>query len=182
MPLTGGVHGMNKLFVMILFAITIGIFSGCGGSTGGGGGGTVATPPTKAIIKISTKGTLASGTQIGGVEVSVKLPAGVSAKTLNASTTETAGEVVEASGVATNNSQVVGTYTNQTGLTSGGTVRIFLSTGTGFPVGEFATMSTDIAAGYAPVSADFNQITAIVKDLNGVDITGLTTDYSAVFK
>lgn len=161
---------------MVLLALAMGIFSGCGG----GGGGSGSAPPTKAEIKLSVKDTLSTGKLVGGVDVSMILPTGVSAKTINSSTTKTDTGVVQASGGATGLPNMTGTYTSSTR-----TVRILFPTSNGFPAGQFATINADIATGSAPVAADFNQITAVIKDftVNGVaDYNGAIIEYSVVFK
>ena len=71
---------------------------------GGGGGGDAAPPSTKAIVTISTSGTLPAGTKIGGIQVTVNLPAGVTAKaslySAGSSTMVTDTGVITASGTA----------------------------------------------------------------------------------
>jgi hypothetical protein len=52
-------------------------------SCGGGGGGTTPTPttqPTSAVVKLSTQGTLTVGTLIGGIDIKVDFPSGVTAQ------------------------------------------------------------------------------------------------------
>ena len=155
----------KTLNLLALSAMLI-VLSNCGG--GGSGSNPPPAQPTTALVKVSLQGTLASGTTIGGVDMSMTLPAGVSVKT-QLNSTETASSVVTASGVAATNSQVISTYTSTTGV-----VRILLANAEGFGVGEVALVNCDISAGYSPATSDFTQSALSATDLNGNIITGLT--------
>jgi hypothetical protein len=133
--------------------------------------------PTKAILNISTSGTLPAGTLIGGVDISVSLAAGVSLKT-TANPPDVDAGVVAASGVAATGSTVLATYSAPSG-SGPGTARLLIANPNGFGAGEFATIDCDIAAGSNPQAADFSLLNFTVKDLNGAELTGLTPGFAA---
>jgi hypothetical protein len=153
---------------------------------GGGGGTTVVTPqPTKAVLTLSTSGTLTGGTVIGGIEVEVDLPAGVTTKatttTANPLIMETDSGVVTASGVASGANLVQGTYTTGAAPNTYKVEVLLASTG-GFSTGQFATVNCDIAAGANPATSDFHTANFVAKDLSsGATITGLTVGLTAEF-
>lgn len=161
---------------MALFGIIS--LSGCGG--GGGGGNTPSPQPATAVLKISTQGTLPSGTQIGGIDVTIALPTGVTVKSVT-SPPETDSGVVVTSGVAVSNSTVLSTYTAATS-TSTGKVRVLLANSNGFGTGEFMTIHCDIASGSTPTASDFSLSGFVAKDLNGVAISGLNSAFTAAFQ
>jgi len=152
--------------LMILLPAVL-VLSSCGG--GGNGVGNTNTQPTAALVKLYTAGTLASGTQIGGIDVMLHLPSGVSVKSVS-NPPETDNGIVMASGLAVPNSSVVASYTAYTGV-----VHILLANPNGFGTGEFATVNCDITAGSHPVQTDFTVSGMTAKDLNGSDISGLNS-------
>lgn len=165
--------------VILLITITLGLAIGCGG--GGGGGGTPggnSTQPTQVIVKIAITGTLPTGTLIGGIDITVSLASGVSAKSTS-NPPETDAGIVVASGVASSNSQILATYTPPSGSTNGLT-RLLVINASGFGTGEFATVTGDIAAGYQPTSALFSVTTLTVTDLNGAPLSGLAAVFTVV--
>ncbi len=137
----------------------------------------------KATIKISTVG--ASGTLIGGIEITLKLPAGVTVRASLAQPTDaklsTHGGVVIASGVTPSNSVVVATYSAATNLVAG-TVRIFIPTSAGFAIGEFVTVNCDVVAGSNPNAADFGLFDFVVGDVNGVPLSAITATLAATIQ
>jgi len=142
--------------------------------TGGGGG---APQPTTAVVKLLTVGTLASGIQIGGIDVTLHLPSGVTVKT-ETKPPQTDSGVVIASGVTTTtNSYLISTFTPSTN-----DVRILVvnSDGFGFATGEYVTVNCDIASGSHPVPTDFTVTSMTVKDLIDANaINGLTAGITA---
>ncbi len=159
----------KNLWIMAIVLIATTALSGCGG----GGGGAPSPPPatpTRAVLKLSTTGT---GTQIGGLDVIVQLPAGVTVKSTNAP--ETDAGVVVASGQAASNSLVTSTYTPA----SGGApafVRVGLVNGNtnGFDIGEFVTINCDLANGTAPSAADFVITSETVWGITGAVENGVS--------
>ncbi len=147
----------------------------------GCGGGTSDDPPvpTTATIKIMATGDLAAGTLIGGVNVNLVLPAGVTVKATadaaNPAVMVTNAGVVAASGVATGaNTLTTATYNATTN-----TVAIHLANDTGFATGEFVTVNADIAVGTIPTVTSFGVSGLNAVDLNGATITGLTAGFTA---
>ena len=149
--------------------LTLALLSACGS----GGGGAPAEPPTKAIVKLSTSG---AASQIGGVDVTIGLPTGVTVKA-TASPPETDNGVVVASGQAAVSSTLIAT-------SGAGTVRIVLvNSGTnGFGTGEFATITCDLAEGTEPTAGDFTVQAAMVSDINGNSISGATVAAGVVLE
>lgn len=134
---------------LLLSACLLFTLSGCG--SGGGGNGSAA--PTKSVVKLSTQGTVPTQSTVGGVQLTLVLPAGVTVKADN--TGKTNGGVVVASGVATGADVYTGTYTPATASTDG-TLEIWIANSqTGFGTGEFVTVTCDLAAGAAPKATDF---------------------------
>lgn len=154
-----------------LTACTVLAVFGCGGD--GGGGTSSTTPETPgaptAVLKLSTQGTLPAGTLIGGVDVTMNLPEGVTARADSAGATE-AG-VVAASGDAQGGTAVA-KYTDASGSTPG-QVRAAVVKAQGFTTGEFVTINCDFT-GTAPTAAGFTVAALSVTDVNGVAITGLS--------
>lgn len=160
-------------------AIPLLLIAACGGGGGGGGG---KAQPTTAVLKISTQGTLAGGTQIGGIDISVNLPAGVTAK---ATADANSGKLVTDAGVVTASGVAAGTNATALAVYTAGppaVVSINLANPNGFGTGEFVTVDCDIAAGHSPKSADFSLAGFTAVDLNGAAIAGLTPGFTADIK
>ncbi len=174
-----------KIFnaAMLLLSVTT-MLVACGG---GGGGGTSTPPvqPTTATIKISTQGTYPSGALIGGVDVTLSLPAGVTVKAtpdpMNSSVLVTNTGVVITSGVATVNSTTLATYSAATNLVTG-TTHIKIVNPTGFSTGEFITVNCDIATGNNPKTADFSLSNFAAVDLNGTPLSALAASFVAAIQ
>ena len=169
-------HGL--LIGMLLLLISVLSFTACGG----GCGGNDSQPPTKATVKIMASGSLSTGTLIAGVDVTLNLPAGVTVKatadTVHPSVYITDAGAVTASGVAAANTTLaLATYTAAS--SSPGKVVINLVNPNGFSVGEFVTVSCDIAAGAAPTTQSFSVSNFKAVGLDGAVITGLTAGLTA---
>jgi hypothetical protein len=166
----------------ILSWLAMSVFSalvlfGCGG--GGGGGSSTPQPPagTNIIATIGLTGTLNAGQSIGGVDVVLNLPAGVSA--VADGTGETAaGVVVPVGGAA--GSLPVGKYTAAAGGNPG-TVRVVLVKTAGFSTGDFVTINLAYTAGSKPNQNDFSTgaLSVIDASNSSTAITGLTTTLNA---
>lgn len=157
---------MNKKTGVAIF-LTL-VLSACGGGSGGGVG-TAPPAPAKAIVKLSTSGP--GDARIGGVDVTLALPDGVTVKSASNPPETDAGAVVP-SGQAAANSFVASVFT----AGSPGTVHIALMNGNadGFGNGEFATITCELAPGATPVASDFTVLSSTVSDINGADISGVT--------
>ena len=170
---------MKRTTVILLLLATTTILSACGG---GGGGSTPAA--TTATIKISTQGTFPLGTLIGGINVTLVLPAGVTVKAtpdpVNTSVLVTDSGVVISSGVAVSNSTILATYSAATSSVAG-TVNIQIANPNGFVKGEFVTVSAGIATGN-PTASNFSLPSFAAVDLNGTPLGALTATLVATIQ
>ena len=164
---------LSGLLIFILALFTI---AGCGENNDEE---TQPTQPTTATLKIMSQGT---STQIGGIDVSVVLPAGVTVKATPDSTNPavqvTNSGVVAASGESAGaNTNTHASYYAAT-TSSPGTVMVQVANADGFGTGEFVTINCDIAAGNIPEAADFSVTLVKAVDINGASI-GLTVGNTA---
>jgi hypothetical protein len=130
----------NPNLIIILFSL-ITLISACGG--GGGGGTPPATAPTTAKLILAASGGLPEETRVGGIEITVILPTGVTvAATPDSESPDKlvvdAGSLSAAPGAP--GSLINGTYTPAT-ETDPGTVSIFIASSSGFATGEFAVLT-----------------------------------------
>jgi hypothetical protein len=174
-------------FLIILFGLLT--ISGCGGSSGGS-----APPPaaasvpssasaTKAIITLSTRGTLTAPALIGSIDGVVNLPANVTVKASAQGSLITDTSVVSAVGAAAGAEKAQYIYgTSATGSTH--TVHVFIAKTAGFPTGDFATVICDIASGSSPPTADFSLagFTVVDNSLSGLALSGLTVNFNVVLQ
>lgn len=132
---------MHKIYGF--FIITLLFLSGCGGS----GGGTPTVQPTIARVTLATQGTLPTG-ELSGIGVTLQLPPGVT-PALAANGSVDSG-VVRPSGVLANNASpaIPTDYIPANGATMG-TLTFVLACNPpdGFGIGEFATVTLNIAPG-----------------------------------
>lgn len=156
--------------ILFCFCLTL-LLSACGG----GGGGTPAPAPTKAIIKVSTAN-VPTGTKVGGVQISIVLPSGVTPSILSGN--DASGSVV-ASGNAGSGLLAASSYDASTRTLTPGTV-----SGSGFDSGEFLTITCSIATGVTVTASDFpSQATVIViSDVIGNTIPGATSPINVTFQ
>jgi len=150
---------------------------GCGGgvsTTADAPGGT--SPAPKAVITLSTNGTLSAGTAIGGLGVTVDLPDTVTVKTTAGGTVESG--VVVTSGVAAGQATVLALYSGATATAPAKLYLVLAGGSSGMPVGEFATVTCDVKSGVKPAGSDFilNDFSAV--DTSGVAIPSLTAGLS----
>lgn len=187
---SGGIRTIKKRSIaFIVIAFCLAALTACGGGGGGAAPTTTTAPgePTKATIKLATAGSLGAGVQIGAIDVTVVLLTGVTVKAspdnVNPSVLLTDTGVVTASGVA-GTGTIVGpaVYTAATG-TMPGTVQIAFINVPGFSIGEFCTVTTDIAAGLAVTASNVIGLEALtVWDESGQVITGLSPAFTAVLR
>ena len=175
---------LNKTgFSGILLLAMIALLSGGCSSGGDSGTGNGTQDPTTATIKITAIGTLPTNSTIGGVDLSLILPAGVTVKTSpgNLSALVPDAGIVTASGAAAANSRVYAVYTAGAGAVLG-SVRILLANTQGFAPGEFVTVDCDIASGHRPATADFSASGIKFVDGNGKALDGLSATVNAVLQ
>jgi len=166
---------MKKIsLASLILALGFTVLSACGGDSGSA---PLPSPPTKAVIKIETAGTLDQGVMIGGITVTGVLPAGVTVKATpdaqNPAFLVTDSDVVIASGVTGTNASAYATY-NATNRK----VNILVYGQEGFGIGEFVTVTCDIAPGTRPTAGSFGLEGFISKDLNGSPIGTLTAGFT----
>jgi hypothetical protein len=142
-------------------AIARSAFIGSAQNTTGVTGNTAATSIT---VKLSTKGTLAVANSIGGVELTLNLPVGVSI----ANTAGDAAASVAASGEAVTGSTVGANFVDATP----DTVKVIVvKQPVGFGIGEFATVTLTKTAGSVVTPAHI--VVTGFKAVNGVvDVNG----------
>ncbi|MFZ5524776.1 MAG: hypothetical protein ACOY9D_11945 [Pseudomonadota bacterium] len=175
---------MKKITVALLLLVATMMLFAC---SGGGGGGTSSPPgqSSTATIKISTQGTYPSGALIGGINVTLTLPTGVIVKskpdTYATSVLVTDIGGVVSSGVASANSSVLATFSPAAG-NDAGTVNIQIANPSGFVIGEFVTVNSDIAFGSNPVAGDFSLSKFVAVDLNGAVLSTLSATLAATIK
>lgn len=140
-----------------------------------------APDPSSAVLRLSSVGTLAAGSYLAGIDVTVQLPVGVSVSA-DANNVVSAG-VVTASGVATDSSVTIVAYVPAT-ATAPATLEFLITSSAqgGFGVGEFATVNCLIAAGNFPTQAQFILPAADFRPANNLleQAAGLTAGLTAV--
>lgn len=164
---------MLKKSHIILFCFSLSLLlTACGG---GGGTPAPAPPPTKAILKVSTAN-IPANTKIGGAQISIVLPLGVSPSVLSGN--DASGSVVT-SGNASSGSITLSSYDASSRTLTPGTI-----SGTAFDPGEFLTITCSIASGTTITAADFpTQATVIsIFDENAISILGATSPISVTFQ
>ena len=153
-----------------LLALAIASMCGCAGTVKSAPAEAVAPGASMALLTLGTQGNLPPQGSIGGIDVTLNLPPGVTAKADK--TSETLPGVVVTSGVA----QGVATVAKFTPAANGSPaqIRMVLAEIKGFGIGEFATIHLDIT-GPAPLVNDFSTANVTISDPNGKTINGLTT-------
>ncbi|HEY6872135.1 MAG TPA: hypothetical protein VI298_05325 [Geobacteraceae bacterium] len=151
---------------------TVNLTSAAGGTvvvkaTAGAVSDTVSVPfviqSTLAIVKVQTSGALPAGVLLGGISASVSYPA---YKGLSIASSD-----VVASGYG------AGAYFEP--IVSTGNVGLVLLSQTGFPAGEFATLTFQIAPGNFPMASDFSA-DGLVEDSHYSLLSGMTITIKSV--
>lgn len=147
------------------------------------------TTASKVTLKISSAGTLTPPARIGGVEVVVNLPPGISVPLIDAVTGEVDPAAVFISGVAVTTGtapQFTARFAPAT-ATSPATIKLVLVNITGFVTGEFATLNLNKTIGSVATPAHFvlTGFTAVDSVLTGGSlggaIPGITSTLTASF-
>jgi len=164
-----------RLFMTIITAA----LAACGG--GGGGASEPAPSETTAVLKIGTQWTLASGTSLYGVGITVTLPTGVTVATESSGNVSSSVAVV--SGVASGGNMATPIYTPATATANATLKLIVAAAGSGFGTGEFVTVTCNLPAGNSLQTSDFPA--TVLSDLEPANqllapISGLTPTISAV--
>ncbi|MBJ6725073.1 hypothetical protein [Geomesophilobacter sediminis] len=139
-----------------------------------GCGSAASSPPNRVVLKLST-GSAGAGAvpTIGDLALQLTLPPGVSVAVASDGSGQTAEGVVAVSGTAAApNTVALAKYSAVTGLV---TLQIVKSDG--FPPGEFATVTCDVAPGASPASAGFDITDFAAFDLAGNAISGLAAAF-----
>ena len=164
---------------LLMMLLMLAVLSACGG--GGGGGGAFLLPPsttnTKAVLTLSTSGT---GTTIHGVQVTVNLPSGVTAKgslcTGGTLTCPTDAGVVTVNGAAAGADLAGSSY-----VPSMRTITLIIASNSGFTTGDFATVNCDIVSGN-PGATSFTLSDFKAVDGLGAAIGTITPGFTAAFQ
>lgn len=153
--------------------LTIVGVAGCGGGGGGDDDGNVSA--VKASL--GTAGLLEGGQQIGGVQMTLHIPLGVTVKT-DPQTGEVSNEVVRLIGAATSGTSVGAVYVAPS-ETAQGELQFLVVNAYGFAPGEIIEIQLDITAGYFPVASDFSLSEFTASDLDGNLLTDLVATMTA---
>jgi hypothetical protein len=133
------------------------------------------------VLTLSVQGTVPPATQIGGIEVVVNFPLGVTAKAVpapaNPAIMVADTGVVTVTGGAAGAEVVNGTIATTPTPAFALDLRIIKSGG--FATGNIAIVNCDISSGVHPAAADFSLANFKAVDLNGVPLPGLTVGFTA---
>lgn len=164
-------------FLIMLFVVSS--LAACHGSKGN-------NQTSRAVITLSTSGTLPAGALIYGADATINLPAGVTAKASPSSANplimDTDTGVVVAAGASVGAELVLATYTTSTTSPSTYSVELHVAKSDGFSTGDFVTVNCDIAAGNNPGASDFSVTDFKAVDQNGAPLTGLTLGMTAAIQ
>jgi hypothetical protein len=166
----GGLSGES--ITMINTAITT--FNNSGTNQTGGNISTVPIP-SAGMLKMSSSG---ASLLIGAIDVTVKLPAGVTVEADPNTGEVTSGGDIKVSGVAAvgNNSLTLAKFTP-----ASGDLHIAMENTAGFGSGEFVTIKFDLAPGtYLPALNAFTVVSVAAKAIDGSALTGVTAAPSSV--
>jgi hypothetical protein len=157
---------------------------------------TVDPAPTKALITFSTSLPAGLTEQIGSVDVTIELPAGVTLATPagvvptgSAGLLKLSGEGASFAGLPGANTSIIGNYTPAT-ATAKATVTMSTiaqtNAGQGMNAGEYATLSCDLTPGATVRLSDFTPFTALlIGNASGVKLydplVGISGPASASF-
>jgi hypothetical protein len=138
-----------------------------------------STPRQKAVITLSTTGSLSPGTSIGGLGITVVLPDTVYVRTTGGNVSS---GVVAASGVASGQATVLTLYSGATTTLPAKLYLVLAGDSSGLPVGEFATITVDVKSGSDPAPSDFTLDAFSAVDTSGVSIPTVAADFREAVK
>ncbi len=160
-----------RFTILPLLAFFMAGLAGCGG----GGGLSSPAGTNTAVVTLSVQGTISS---LGGVDVIVDLPAGVTVAADASNNYAVSSGVLTPQGTAANSSLVAGRFIPAT-ATSPAKVQIGLINSVGFMPGKFLTMKCDIAPGTTPQASGFSvESGASVIDSTGRPVSGASVTLS----
>jgi hypothetical protein len=180
-----------KLKNLILMTAALIGLAACGGGGGGSVSGVTQPGTGTALVSLGTTGSVPAGGAIGGIDVTLSLPTGVTVPAdpspLNpAVLVPSAGVVTLKGGAAATASQTLLSSTYQPAASGNpGTVTVRLVSAAGFAPGDvFATVNCNLG-GSTPVPADFsvkpNLAPSGVVDLNGAVLGSVSVNLSVAF-
>ncbi len=170
MPVPRTAHSTAAAVCAMLIALGS---AGCGGGvTSAPAGGPGSTASQKAVVTLSTSGSLAGGTAIGGLGITVDLPDTVTIGTTPGGNVDSG--VVAASGVASGQATVLALYSGPTATARAKLHLVLASSSSGMPVGEFATITCGVRSGTNPTAADFSLNDFSAVDTSGASLSTLT--------
>ena len=141
-----------KLFTLMIVAIFS--LTACGG---GGEEGDDAALRAGASVRLA--GTMASGQSIAGVQMTLHIPPGVTAK-IDPATGDVAASVIRFTGVG---EPIIGVNY----LPASGELIFLVVHPTGFTPGDFLEVALDVTPGTIPVASDFSLTDVSISDLDG---------------
>jgi hypothetical protein len=149
---------------MALIILVLGI-AGCGG----GGNGASTASQRKAVSEVSLGGL---DQTVGGIQLTLNIPPGVTVQTDAAGVSSGAVELVGASG----SSNMQKTFTTDP-VTGKGKLMLLVIEPGGFTANQAIMVHLDIT-GNIPQAADFTIDSLLISDLNGRTISGLPPDFT----
>jgi hypothetical protein len=138
---------MKKRNTRIVLSLLLLVMTGCAGAGGGSArvdktqAVSLSSRPSKAIVKLSTTGSLPAGKKIGGLSAKLSYASGK-------------GLSIAPDNVAVSGAGVGSTMVPNTNRV--GEVLLGIITVNGMSPGEFATLSFDVSGGQVPTAADFS--------------------------
>jgi hypothetical protein len=162
----------TSLSILLIVVLSLAMLSACGGGTDS----TPQPPPYQPATAVLTLVTSGPSTTIYGIDVTVVLPDGVTAKSTAAPPRIDDGVVTATGGAA--GSYTEGVYTPATG-TSKGTVRIMVASGLGFGTGDYSTVNLTVVSANTPTTGSFSLKNFSASDENGAAISTLTPGFTA---
>jgi hypothetical protein len=155
------------------------LLAGCGGSGGGTAG---PSQPTKAVLTLTTEGTLPATTQIYGIDATIDLPSGVTVRAttsaLNASIKVLDADVAGTTGSASGAEIFQATIP----ASSPSPISVIIGKSGGFSLGDFAVVNCDIVTGTTLTAGSFTLSQFKAVDNNGATLGSVTAVLNVVLQ